>query len=171
MVENSTMIPERVFLEERTVRFLLRQCSYSRQEVTLLHKLYLISSPLAMLSRKEVLTVSIDVSLEVRNAREAGSAQAVQIALFLTTHRTRWSSMRLLRFQGIRQNQQDLFIAVYLTERALRKMVQWDSLVTGSGRMGLAMPCARPQNAQGPRWRRRDQGGWTSWSSPEATWV
>jgi hypothetical protein len=68
----------------------------SRQEVTLLHKLYLISSPLAMLSRKEVLTVSIDVSLEVRNAREAGSDQAVQIALLLTTHRTRWSSMRLL---------------------------------------------------------------------------
>ena len=48
-----------------------------RQEVTLLHTLYLLSSPLAMLSRKEVLTVGIDASLEVKNAREAGSAQVV----------------------------------------------------------------------------------------------
>ena len=69
---------------------------YSRQEVTLLHKLYLISSPLAMLSRKEVLTVSIDVSLEVRDAREPGKVQAAKIALLFTAHRSRWSSMRLL---------------------------------------------------------------------------
>jgi hypothetical protein len=47
----------------------------SRQVVTLLHTLYLISSSLAMISRKEVLTRGIDASLEVRDAREPGKAQ------------------------------------------------------------------------------------------------
>ena len=59
------------------------------QEVTLLNTLYRISLSLAMLSRKEVLTVGVDASLEVRNAREAGSAQAVHIVHLFTTHRTR----------------------------------------------------------------------------------
>ena len=120
-----------------------------RQEVTLLYTLYRIPLSLAILSRKEVLTVSIDASLESRDAREQGKFQAVKIALLFTAHRNRWSSVHLLTFQGIRQNQQDLFIAVYLTERALRQMVQWESRVTGSGRLRLALPRARSSLPRG----------------------
>ena len=35
MVENATMIPEGVFLEERKVRFLLRQCKLKQEGVRL----------------------------------------------------------------------------------------------------------------------------------------
>jgi len=63
------MIPEAVFVEECKVRFLVRQCSNLGQAVTLLYTLYLIPSSLAMFSRKEVLTIGIDASLEIGYAR------------------------------------------------------------------------------------------------------
>jgi hypothetical protein len=48
----------------------------SRQEVTLLYTLYLIPSSLAMFSRKEVLAIGTDDSLEIGYARQPGEAQA-----------------------------------------------------------------------------------------------
>ena len=55
--------------------------SSSGQAVTLLYLLYLLSSSLAMFSRKEVLDTGIEVSLEFGYAREPRKAQAVKIAL------------------------------------------------------------------------------------------
>ena len=91
-----------------------------RQEVTLLYTLYRIPLSLAMLSRKEVLTVGIDTALEVRNARVAGSSQVIKTALLFTTHSNRRSSAHPLTFQGIRQNQQHLLIAVSSTARVAK---------------------------------------------------
>jgi len=48
-----------------------------RQEVTLLTKLYLIYIPLAMFSRKYVLTMGIDASLEIGYESEPRKAQAI----------------------------------------------------------------------------------------------
>ncbi len=48
----------------------------SRQVVTLLYTLYLIPSSLAMFSRKEVLAIGTDDSLEIGYARQPGEAQA-----------------------------------------------------------------------------------------------
>src|SRR5260370_36112588 len=86
-----------------------------RQEVTLLYTLYRIPLSLAMLSRKEVLTVGIDTALEVRNARVAGSSQVIKTALLFTTHSNRRSSAHPLTFQGIRQNHQPLLTALSST--------------------------------------------------------
>jgi hypothetical protein len=58
----------------------------SRQEVTLLNILYLVSSPLALFSRQYVLTMDIDASLEIRYVRKPGKAQAIKIALKILFH-------------------------------------------------------------------------------------
>ena len=48
--------------------------------------LYLISSSLAMVSRKEVLTMDIDASLEIRYVREPQKAQGKKIAQRFLIH-------------------------------------------------------------------------------------
>jgi len=78
--------PEATFVEECKVRFLVRQCSNLGQAVTLLYTLYLVSSFLAMFSRKHVLPIGTGTSVEFWYVKEPGNALAVKIALQFLIH-------------------------------------------------------------------------------------
>jgi hypothetical protein len=119
-----------------------------------------------MLSRKEVLTISINASLEIRNAREAGSTQAVLIALLFRNRPIYGVSCTSRRFKPSVKHRQKLLIAVSLTERASRKVVQWESKVTGSGRLWIGYTLRQAAaHAEATLAAAFDQGDWKSWSA------
>jgi hypothetical protein len=107
MVEYATIILVGVFFEEHKVRFLLRQCSKSGQEVTLRYQLYPLSSFLAILSRKEVLDLYIYVLLKNRYTKGQSSDA------FLASSRN--SECRLLR-HSVRNEQ-------------VKESMQWRDLI------------------------------------------